>query len=61
VQCYTPTWVVPEDLHEICVASSMALDHFPNRYQSVMEGVAAEWGISMGASTNASMATDDRV
>lgn len=51
----------PEDLCEICVASSMLLDHFPNRYQVVMEGVAQDFGIDLGVSGTAAAAPDDRV
>ena len=45
-QCYTPVWAVPEDLSEIYVSSTMALEHFPHILLENMRDVCEEWGIA---------------
>lgn len=44
-QCYTPVWALPEDLSEIYVSSTMALEHFPHIVLYNMQDVCEEWGI----------------
>eukprot|EP00624_Nannochloropsis_granulata_P000293 evm.model.NODE_11137_length_18060_cov_18.830564.2 len=46
-QCYTPVWAVPEDLSEIYVSSTMALEHFPHILLENMRNVCEEWGIAI--------------
>jgi sn1-specific diacylglycerol lipase len=42
---YIPVWVENDDLNEIIVSPTMGTDHFPNRMRSILEMVAAEFGL----------------
>ena len=42
---YLPVWIANDDLNEICVSSTMGTDHFPNRYDAVLVGVASRFGL----------------